>query len=157
MPLPLISLTTKLAFGLGCFNMLSMEKLIFALDCPLRVTGTGSCMLPPMLKSNDYSIMTASPKKKSAIFAIVYPYEAILWPFVLVTIIVMSLVFKLVPVLQRKVDAIRGSRSKCWKRHFILVCPICLSGWKFERWICCLPQTFCKVSQYIFPITVKIF
>ena len=92
----------------GLFQYVVYGKADLCTRLPTQSDGNRLLYTATILKADDFSIITASPKKKSAIFAIIYPYEAILWPFVIVTTIVMSLVFKLVPALQRKVDAIRG-------------------------------------------------
>ena len=72
-------------------------------------------------------IFSAAPKKLSNALAVVYPFEPILWPAVLLTATVMSLVFYLLPNFQRKVDSIKGLDPKketgvsIWFGYFALI------------------------------------
>ena len=74
-----------------------------------------------MLPDQHYDILAPYPKKLNKFYALVFPYSASLWPFVLGSLVIMSVTFPLVSYLQRKVQNLKN----------VLVCEqeIGVSSW----------------------------
>ena len=61
-------------------------------------------MLPDMC----HDILAPYPKKLNKFYALIFPYSTSLWPFVLGSLVVMSITFPLVSYVQRKVENLQN-------------------------------------------------
>ena len=74
-----------------------------------------------------YFIFSAAPKKLSNVFAVIYPFEPILWPAIFLAATLMSIAFYILPNFQRTVDVIKGLDPKkekgvlIWFGYFALI------------------------------------